>query len=161
MPKITPDSIIKLFRKLRDCIRLRYHKKWNNEQMGLEPDITGVSRLEIEESPIIGNANNVLWMFGIIDRVDKNARVWCVMDDRLKQKLLPYVKNNVYTPPNNNDNEFKTQIYSDCYSVYRQEDFSTMGFVLHRVNHSVWFGQRYVSYLFNRRALKLYKKDFK
>ena len=96
MPKITPDSIIKLFRKLRDCIRLRYHKTWNNEQMGLEPDITGVSRLEIDESSIIGNANNVLWMFGIIDRVDKNARVWCVKDDRRKEKLLPYVKNNVY-----------------------------------------------------------------
>ena len=48
MPKTTPDSIIKPFRKLRDCIRQKYHKRLNNEQMRLEPDIKGVSRLEIE-----------------------------------------------------------------------------------------------------------------
>ena len=43
--------------------------------MGLEPDITGVNRLEIDESSIIDNANTVLWMLDILDRVDKNARV--------------------------------------------------------------------------------------
>ena len=75
MPKTTPDSIIKLFRKLRNCIRLKYHKKWAKDQMEFEPDITGVCGLEINESSIIGNANIVLWMLGIIDRMDKNVRV--------------------------------------------------------------------------------------
>ena len=41
-------------------IRQKYHKKWNNKQMGLEPDITGISRLKKDESSIIGNANTVL-----------------------------------------------------------------------------------------------------
>ena len=92
MPKTTPVSIIKLFRKIRDCIRQKYHKRWNNDQMELEPNITGVSKLEIEESSIIGNANSVLWMFGIIDRVDKNARVWGVMTDRSKQNYYRMLK---------------------------------------------------------------------
>ena len=62
--------------------------------MGFESDIAGVSRLEINESSIIGNMNIVLWMFWIIDRVSKNTGVLWVMNDRLKDKLLPYVKNN-------------------------------------------------------------------
>ena len=44
--------------------------------MNIEPDISGVSRLEIDQSSIIGNESTILWMFGIIDRVSKNARLW-------------------------------------------------------------------------------------
>ncbi len=80
-------------------------------------------------------------MFSILDRVDKNAKVWCVMNVRRKEKLLPYLKNNVFTPSNNNDDEFKTRIYFNCYAAYKPEDFSNMGYVFHPVNHSVWFCQ--------------------
>ena len=34
----------------------------------------------------------------------------------------------------------KTRVYSDCYAVYRESDFTARWFLLHRVNHSVWFG---------------------
>ena len=69
-------SIIKLFRILKYFIRINFHKKWESEQMNIEPDISGISRLEIDQSSIIGNASTILWMFGIIDRVSKNARLW-------------------------------------------------------------------------------------
>ena len=59
--------------------------------MGIELDISRVSRLEIDQSSIIGNPSTVLWIFGIIDRVSKNTRVWCVMNVRRKKKLLPYL----------------------------------------------------------------------
>ena len=43
-------------------------------------------------------------MFGLTDRVDKEASVYCVMNDRTRDILLNLVKNNVYTTgPNNND----------------------------------------------------------
>ena len=33
---------------------------------------------------IISNQNKILWMFGMIDRADKEAGVFCVMDNRTK-----------------------------------------------------------------------------
>ena len=66
--------------------------------LGSEPDDSDTSRIEIDESKIIGNANTVIWIFGLIDRVDKQARVYCVMNDRTKNTLLNIVKNNIYTP---------------------------------------------------------------
>ena len=120
----------------------------------MEPNTNGVPRVEIDESEIIGNQNKILWMFGMIDRADKEARVFCVMNNRTKENLLPIIKENIYTS-NENENEenedsdennnlaisLKTRIYSDCYSVYQTNDFKDMGYILHRVNHSVWFGQ--------------------
>ena len=43
----------------------------------------GKARIEIDESKLIGNAYNVIWMFGLIDRADKQARVYWVINDRL------------------------------------------------------------------------------
>ena len=34
----------------------------------------------------------------------------------------------------------KTRVYSDCYAVYRENDFGARGSLLHRMNHSVWLG---------------------
>ena len=31
-------------------------------------------------------------------------------------------------------------MFSDCFASYRQEDFRDMDYILHRINHSVWFG---------------------
>ena len=142
LPKTTYNTIVKFFRILREKIRLKYHKNWNETPLGTEPDDTGVSRIEIDESSIIGNEQKVIWMFGLIDRVDKKAKVFCVMTDRRKEKLLPLVKNHVYTPGIEMGNaEFATRIYSDCFRVYQVSDFANMGFLLKKVNHSVWFGQ--------------------
>ena len=42
-------------------------------------------------------------MFGMIDRADKEARVFCVMNNRKKENLLPIIKENIYTY-NENEN---------------------------------------------------------
>ena len=50
-------------------------------------------RIEINENEINGRANQILWMFGIIDRKDNDARVFCIMENSGKENLLPiYVK---------------------------------------------------------------------
>ena len=72
-------------------------KSWENNPLGKEPTIDGVARIEIDESKIVGNQNKVFWMFGIIDRFDKDCRVFCVKDNRTKETLLPLVRDNVYT----------------------------------------------------------------
>ena len=105
LPKTTFNNIIKFYRILREKIRRKYHKIWNENPLGTEPDDTGVSRIEINESAIIGNEEKVIWMFGLIDRLDKKAKVFCVMSDRRKEKLLPLIKKkHVYTSGLENEN---------------------------------------------------------
>jgi len=61
--------------------------------------------------------------------------------------LLSLVKNNVITAEEeDNDDEdltenesVKTRIYSDSFSSYLVNDIKEMGYILKRVNHSVWF----------------------
>ena len=55
-------------------------------------------------------------MFGLIDRYNNDARVFCVMSNRTKEKLLPIVRNDVYT--NDINDETKTRIYSDSFAAY-------------------------------------------
>ena len=59
-------------------------------------------------------------MFGLIERITKEARIFCVLENRTRANLLSLVKENV----NTNDNEdeevseaerTKTPIYSDCF----------------------------------------------
>ena len=84
-------------------------------------------------------------MFGIINRATKEARVFCVLNNRTKENLLPIIKNNIATDENeNNEDEdlsekesVKTRIYSDCFRSYQVNDFKEMGYILNRVNHSV------------------------
>ena len=137
-PKPNKHTIVRLFRILRNKIKIYYHTQWKNEPLGIEPAENGKSRIEIDESKVIGNSNSIIWMFGLIDRYNKDARIFCVMSNRTKEKLLPIVKDNVYT--NDMDDETKTRIYSDSFAAYQEEDFENMGFKLNKVNHSVWFG---------------------
>jgi hypothetical protein len=149
---VSLKNIQKLYRIIRHKLMASLHKYWEKNQLGKEPSDGGVSRIEIDESKIVGNQNKVFWMFGIIDRFDKECRIFCVKDNRTKETLLPLVKDNVWTTDDikindyNSDQEihescFSTRIYSDCFSSYQKEDFKELGFVLHRVNHSVWFGR--------------------
>ena len=39
---------------------MKYHKIWNETPLGIEPYDTGVSRIEIDESTIIGNEQKVI-----------------------------------------------------------------------------------------------------
>ena len=58
---------------------------------GTEPDNTDINRMEIDENAIIGKEQKAIWMFGLVDRVDKNPKLLYVMTDRGKEKLLPLV----------------------------------------------------------------------
>ena len=45
-------------------------------------------------------------MFGIIERSTKEARVFCVLNNRTKENLLPLIKSNIVTDEHyNNDDE--------------------------------------------------------
>jgi hypothetical protein len=88
-------------------------------------------------------------MFGLIDRNTKEVRIRCVLKDRTKQKLLPIVKQYVYTCDGEDedgdinmdeDESIQNRIFSDCFRSYQPNDFKNLGYILKRVNHSIWFG---------------------
>jgi len=137
----TKNTINKIYQILRNKIWLAMHKKWKNNVLGIEPSDKGVARIEIDKSKIIGNSEKIIWMFGMIDRFDKEAPIYCKMEDRTQETLLNYVKNNVYTINDNldDDSTLNTRIYSDCFSSYQPLEFKNAGYKLRRVNHSVWF----------------------
>ena len=56
----------------------------------------GYASVEIDESEIIGNSQEIYWMFGIIDRKIKDARIFCVLNNRTKENILAIIKNNVF-----------------------------------------------------------------
>ena len=93
-------------------------------------------------------------MFGLVDRNTKEARIYTVLNNRTKNKLLPIIKNNIYSLNEESfmdiegeDNEslpeecsVKTRVFSDSFSSYQISDFNNLGLILKRVYHSVWFG---------------------
>ena len=147
---ITKQSIIKFFEHIRNVIKEKMHHNWSEKLLGEDAilDDNGYISCEIDESEIIGNQNVIYWMFGIIERSTKEARVFCVLNNRTKENLLPLVKNNIITDEhyNNDDEEIseeenvQTRVYSDCFSSYQVNDFRNMGYILKRINHLVLFG---------------------
>ena len=144
---ITKQSIINFFAHLRNILKTKMHIKWSKTLLGEDSilDNNGYISCEIDESEIIGNSNVIYWMFGIVERSTKEARIFCVLNNRTKENLLPLIKNNVITAENEDEDlseneSVKTRIYSDCFSSYQVNDFKEMGYILKRVNHSVWFG---------------------
>ncbi len=106
--------------------------------------------MEIDESKIININNETRWMLGISDRGNYDILIFYVNNNRTKDSLLPLIISNLYTYPrtiiNNRDDDNNnilpaTMIFSDCFSSYQESDFNRNGFILHKVNHSVWFGQ--------------------
>lgn len=63
-----------------------------------------MARIVIDESKMIGNSNKVYYMFGMFDRDTKNVQVYCILDNRNKETLLPIIEKNSYTV---NDINFK------------------------------------------------------
>ena len=75
-------------------------------------------------------------MLWLIDRITKEARIFCVLENRNRANLLSLVKENVNTEAEST----KTLIYSDCFQSYQVADFAQMNYILKRINHSIWFG---------------------
>ena len=116
------------------------HKKWENNILGIEPSDKGLPSIEIDGSKIIGNSEKIIWMLGMIDRVDKEAQIYCVMEDPTQETLLNLVKNNVYMINDNldDDNTFNKRIYSDSLASYQPLTFKEAGYKLHRVNTTLF-----------------------
>ena len=145
---ISRNYLGKIYMIIRNKIMKKMHKLWNLNNMAVEPCLDGKSKIEIDESKFITYDGSVRWMFGLVDRAKYDIRVFYVNDNRQKETLLPIVKNNEYTIPervyNNEDGNninLPTRIYSDCFQSYQESDFNQLGFILHRINHSLWFAQ--------------------
>ena len=104
------------------------HKSWEKELFVVEiNDKLGYSSIEIDESKIIFQGNEIYRIFGCIDRNTNQARVKCVLTDRTKNKLIPLAVKYVNTLNDNEeideDNEdsfdentsIKTRIFSYCF----------------------------------------------
>ena len=95
-------------------------------------------RCEIDESKIISHNNTIIWMFGMVERYNKSARVFYVMSDGTKNKLLPIIKNNLHICGIISDDlDLRARIYSNGFSSYQENDFANLGYVLRKLNHSV------------------------
>ena len=145
---VTKKLVSKFFNILRIKIKTYMHKIWEENKLGIEPDINGKSYCEIDESKIINYNNETRWMFGIYDRGNNEVRIFYVDNNRTKETILPIIKKNIYTNydhiENNNDPDaiiYPTRIFSDCFQTYQVADFNNLGYKLYKVNHSVWFGQ--------------------
>ena len=97
LDNLSYTHIAKFYNILRDVVRKKMHKDWKETKLCLEPSIGCVPRCEIDESKIIGNSDTVYWMFGIVDRNSKEARVFTVLNNRTKEELLPLINENVST----------------------------------------------------------------
>ena len=74
-------------------------------------------------------------MFGIIDRISKESRVFCVLNDRTSNNLMKIIKDNIVTNENHDmdlDEEHleNTRIYSDCFASYQPSTFLENGYIL-------------------------------
>ena len=105
----------------------------------------GFSVFEIDERKIIGNNDIMYWMLGIIDRISKEARIFCVLNNRTADNLMTIIKNNIVTTNNINiniedDSNKIPLIYSVSFTTHQPNNFRQNGYIWKRVNHSVWFG---------------------
>ena len=62
-------------------------------------------------------------MFEIIDRISKESRDFCVLNDRTSNNLIKIIKDNIPTKGNLNmdlNEEYleNSSIYSDCFASY-------------------------------------------
>ena len=109
----------------------------------ISPD--GYPGFEIDVNEIIGNSEVIYWMFDIIDRISQNSRLFCVSNDKTSNNIMKILKENVATNENHEmdlDEEYleNTLIFSLCFASYQVNKFREKGYILNRVNHSVWFG---------------------
>ena len=109
---INKQSIVNFFSHIRNILKNKMHYNWSKSLLGEEGELdkNGYISCEIDESEIIGNSNVIYWMFEIMERSTKEARNFCVLNNRTKENLLPLVKNNVITTEEgDNDDEDLTE----------------------------------------------------
>ena len=95
---IAKESISKFYRVVRNRIKERMHNNWKKNFLRIEINTKlGYCSVEIEESKTISSSNEIYWMYGIVDHNTKEARVFCVLKNWTKQKLLPIIKDNIYS----------------------------------------------------------------
>ena len=92
---VTINGISKIYTILREKLRKELHKKWKKDPIGIAIGPKGYACVEIDESEMIGNNQKIFWIFGIIDRTTKKARLFSVLNNRTKECLLPLLKNNL------------------------------------------------------------------
>ena len=123
---VTINGISKIYRLLREKSRKELHRKWNTDPIGIVIGPKGYACVEIEESEMIGNSQKIFWIFGIIDRTTKEARLFSILNNRTKECLLPLLTINGEANLNlNMENEkylINTRVYSDMFASYQQND---------------------------------------
>ena len=117
------NSISKAYNLIRNKLKNKMHYEWKDHLMGDNISDDGFSVFEIDESKIIGNNDIIYWMFGIIDRISKEARIFCVLNNGTADNLMTIIKNNIATTNNINinledDNNEIPLIYSDSFTAY-------------------------------------------
>ena len=121
------NLFVYIFAILSKKVKENMHNNWPKKKLVKEPNNNGFSTIEIGESSIIGNSNMIYWILEFIQRNTKEARIYCVLNDRTKSNLLSMVQNDVATDNSNynlpEEESCKTLIYSDCFSSYRANDF--------------------------------------
>ena len=68
------------------------HKNQGTNFLGKTIGKEGYGSIEIDESAFVDNSNIIYWMFGMVYRETKDARVYCVLNDGSKNNLIPIIK---------------------------------------------------------------------
>ena len=75
---VNKQTISTIFNILRGKLKKEMHNKWNSAPLATVNYEFSYGSVEIDESEIIGNSQQIYWMFGIIDRKTKDSRIYCV-----------------------------------------------------------------------------------
>ncbi len=63
--------------------------------MGHNITENGYPVIEKDGNEIIGNSQVIYWMFVISDKINKESRVFCVLNDRTSNNLIKLIKENI------------------------------------------------------------------
>ena len=93
-------GITKFYSLIRNKIRTKMHKFWNKGLMGNNLSEKGYPVFDIGEIEIIGNSEIIHLLFGILDRLTKESRVYYILNDRIADNLMKIIQNNIATNEN-------------------------------------------------------------
>ena len=72
------------------------HKSWDKNLLRKVHSNDLVSHIEIDDNKNVDNKNKVFWMLGIIGKIHKDCRVFCVKNNRKVETLLTLVRYNEF-----------------------------------------------------------------
>lgn len=91
--------------------------KWKKSFLVEEIWPNGYGAVHIDESEIIGNKDHIYWMIGALDRLTREARIFCVLEDRIKWSLLLIIRVNVITNVEEGE-EFNDMIETTKWDIF-------------------------------------------